>query len=613
MFRFFENLIDPFRDHPEQNSPPTRVWPYMRDILKPFSWVIIYASILAVVVAAIEVGLVWYLGRLVNLLSESTVTEFWASYSVELIIVAVFMAFLRPILVVVDTLLLNNTILPGVQVMFRFRAHKHILKQSVGWFENDFAGRISNRVMQAPTAASEVVFQVFDALAFASAYLIGAVIMLAAADIRLAIPLFVWGIAYSALVIWTVRRVTPASEASSDARSALTGRIVDSYTNIHTVKMFSHHESELTYAKEAMEDTRKTLNRELRVYSIMEMVLTTINGFLILGLVGYALYLWSYGLTGVGMVAVATALSLRMNSMMSWIMWALTTFFRELGVVREGLQTITSPVDLCDPEHPVSLDPNDTEIEIADLSHHYGQKSGGLNNINLSIKPGEKIALVGQSGAGKSTLVKLLLRFYDAESGHIKIGGREIQNLAQNDVRQRFGVVQQDSSLLHRSIRDNIRYGHPNANEEQVILAAKKAEAWEFIQDLKDSEGNAGLDAKVGERGVKLSGGQRQRIALARVILKDAPYLILDEATSALDSVVEAQIQKTLYQVMGDKSVIAIAHRLSTIAQMDRIIVLENGSIIEQGSHEELIALKGAYAGFWKRQSGGFLKLEDEA
>ncbi|WP_420585558.1 ABC transporter ATP-binding protein [Ruegeria sp.] len=609
MFRYFENLVDPFAAYQETNAPPTRLWPFMLEYTRPFFRVFIWTGLISVLVAAVEVGLIYYMGRVVDLLSGPP-AEVWQVHGTELILVAVFVLFLRPILHVVDVMLLNNAILPNIGTIFRWRAHKHVLRQSVGWFENDFAGRIANRIMQTPPAAGEAVFQVFDAISFSLAYLIGAAILLMAADPRLLLPLLIWFALYALLVRWTVARVGPASKAASDARSAVTGRVVDSYTNIHSVKMFAHDTQELDYAREAIEETRRTFQIEMRIFTIMDSVLVALNGLLIVGVVGWAIVLWMQGSASVGVVAAATALTLRLNAMTGWIMWALTSFFRQLGVVAEGMETIAQPIDLLDEAEAKPLHLTKGQIDIRDLSHHYGRKTGGLDHINLTIHPGEKIGLIGRSGAGKSTLVKLLLRFYDVEQGAILIDDQNIAGVTQDSLRSHIGMVQQDSALLHRSVRDNILYGRPGASEAQMIAAAKQAEAHEFILDLQDPQGRTGYDAHVGERGVKLSGGQRQRVTLARVILKDAPILLLDEATSALDSEVEASIQETLYGMMQGKTVIAIAHRLSTIAQMDRILVMDGGRIVEEGAHADLLAHGGLYAQFWARQSGGFLNPE---
>ncbi|WP_299899832.1 ABC transporter ATP-binding protein [uncultured Ruegeria sp.] len=609
MFRYFENLVDPFVAYREADIPPTRLWPFMLDYSRPFFRVFFWAALISIVIAGVEIGLIYYMGRVVDMLG-GTPSEVWQNHGTELLLMAAFVLLFRPLLHLVDVLILNNTILPNFGTLIRWRAHKHVLRQSVGWFENDFAGRIANRIMQTPPAAGEVVFQVFDAISFSLAYLIGAAFLLYAADPRLLIPLLIWFAFYAALVRWTVQRVGPASKAASDARSTVTGRVVDSYTNIHSVKMFAHGPQELDYAREAIEETRRTFQIEMRIFTIMDAVLVALNGMLIVGVVGWAIALWMQGSASVGVVAAATALTLRLNAMTGWIMWALTSFFRQLGIVAEGMETIAQPIDLIDALDAKPLRLGKGEIQIRDLSHHYGREAGGLDHINLTIQPGEKIGLIGRSGAGKSTLVKLLLRFYDVERGAILIDGQNIANVTQGSLRSHIGMVQQDSALLHRSVRDNILYGRPDASEAQMIAAAKQAEAHEFILDLQDPQGRTGYDAHVGERGVKLSGGQRQRVTLARVILKDAPILLLDEATSALDSEVEASIQETLYGMMQGKTVIAIAHRLSTIAQMDRILVMDAGRIVEEGTHSDLLAQGGLYAQFWARQSGGFMNPE---
>ena len=613
MFRFFETLVDPYAPHMESDTPPARLWPFLKDYSRPFKRVFAVTALVAVLVAVVEIWLLAYMGRLVDSLSTSAPATYLRDNGVELAAVALFILILRPALQTLNTLLLNNAILPNYGTLMRWRAHNHVLRQSVGWFENDFAGRIANRIMQAPPAAGEAVFQVFDAIAFALAYFIGAGILLFDADPRLVIPLLIWFALYAVLVRWTVRRVGPASKASSDARSMTTGRVVDAYTNIHSVKLFAHEGEELAYAKSAIETTRATFAREMRIFTIMDVSLVTLNGLLIVGVVGWGISLWVGGTASVGVIAAATALVLRLNAMTGWIMWALTSFFRSLGVVEEGMETIAQPIHLRDSQGAVPLDLTDGAIGFHRVTHHYGGGKGGVTDLTLHIRPGEKVGLIGRSGAGKSTLVKLLLRFYDPEAGTITIDGQDLRDVTQSSLRHAIGMVQQDSSLLHRSVADNIRYGRANATDAQVEAAARKAQAHEFILDLADPEGRTGYDAHVGERGVKLSGGQRQRIALARVILKDAPVLVLDEATSALDSEVEAAIQDTLYGMMEGKTVIAIAHRLSTIAAMDRILVIDDGRIIEEDTHDKLLAAGGLYSQFWARQSGGFIDTREAA
>ncbi len=609
MFRFFENLVDPYCAYPQTDTPPTKLWPFMRAYSQPFKQVFVWAAVTSIIVALLEIGLIYYMGWVVDALSGDP-AQVWQNHGAFLIALALFILVLRPGLHVVNVLLMNNTILPNYGTLFRWRAHRHVLRQSVGWFENDFAGRIANRIMQTPPAAGEAVFQVFDAITFSLAYLLGAWVLLAQADLRLSVPLLGWFLLYGVLIRWTIKRVGPASKASSDARSTVTGRVVDAYTNIHSVKMFAQGNEELGYAKTAIEATRQTFQVEMRISTLMEIGLVVLNGLLIVGVVGWAFALWMQGEASIGVVAAATALTLRLNAMTGWIMWALSSFFRQLGVVSEGMETISKPIEMVDIAGAQPLTITEGKIEVQGLSHHYGRQSGGLSDVSFTIQPGEKIGLVGRSGAGKSTLLKLLLRFYDIETGQIMIDGQSVSDVTQDSLRGQIGMVQQEGALLHRSIRDNILYGCADAGDPAMIQAARQAKAQEFILNLQDLEGRSGYDAHVGERGVKLSGGERQRISLARVVLKNAPILLLDEATSALDSEVEAAIQQTLYQMMTGKTVIAIAHRLSTIAQMDRILVMEQGRIVEDGTHADLLAKRGLYAGFWNRQSGGFIDID---
>ncbi|MDE0113588.1 MAG: ABC transporter ATP-binding protein [Albidovulum sp.] len=613
MFRFFENLVDPYSPYAETDAPPRRLIPFLLDYSRPFFKVFIIAAIFSTLTALVEVGLIYYMGRVVDLLAEAETGNFWAQYGLELVFIVVFLLAFRPIVQILTLGILNNGILPNYGTLFRWRAHRQVLRQSVGWFENDFAGRIANRIMQTPPAAGDAIFQVFDAMTFAVAYVCGAILLLSDSDSSLALPLIAWLVLYGFLMRWTIARVGPASKASSDARSAITGRVVDSYTNIHSVKLHSYHDHEIQYAKESIEKARQVFAREMRIYTKMEVALTFLNGALIVGVGGWAIVLWSQGQTSVGAVAAAVALALRVNAMTGWLMWALTSFFRALGVVEEGLETIADPIDLVDQPKASDLIVTDGEIRFENLAHHYGKNIGGLSGVNLLIAPGEKVGLVGRSGAGKSTLVKLLLRFYDIEYGRIEIDRQDIARVTQDSLRKSIGMVAQESSLLHRSIRANILYGNGDATEEEMILASKRAQAHDFVLEARDADGRKGYDAHVGERGVKLSGGQRQRIALARVILENAPILLLDEATSALDSESEAAIQESLYRVMEGKTVIAIAHRLSTLASMDRIVVLDEGKIVEEGSHSVLLAKNGLYAKFWHRQAGGFLGIEAEA
>ena len=612
MFKFFEGLVDPYAAYTPQDAPPRRLWPYLAGFLWPFRKVFVATALFSTLNSAAEVGLIWFLGHIVDVLGQGSPAEVWAAHRVEILVVAAAVILIRPLIGGINVALLHNTILTNFGTMMRWRGHAHLLRQPVGWFESDFAGRIANRIMQAPQAAGDAVFQAFDAVAFASTTLVGAAILLAQTDIRLLIPLLAWVLAYLALMRWTIGRAGPASALASEARSAVTGRVVDSYTNIHSVKLFAHDSRELSYAKEAIEQSRQAFQTEMRIVTVMDVLLTLINGLMVTGVSGWAIYLWYEGAASVGLVASAVALVLRLHSMTYWIMWATTTLVQNLGTLQEGMQTLTEPVALVDAKGAGELNYRQGLIEMQGVSHHYGRGSGGLQGLSLTLRPGERIGLIGRSGAGKSTLVKLILRFYDTEEGRILIDGQDISQVTQSSLRAQIGMVQQDSSLLHRSVRDNILYGRPDAGEAAMIAAARQAEAHDFILTLEDPQGRRGYDAHVGERGVKLSGGQRQRVALARVILKDAPILILDEATSALDSEAEAAIQKALFGVMQGKTVIAIAHRLSTIAAMDRIVVLDAGHIAEEGSHAELLAQNGLYAQFWARQSGGFLRDDPE-
>jgi ATP-binding cassette subfamily B multidrug efflux pump len=612
LFRFFENRVDPYEDYLQNDTPSRRIWPFLRSYLTPFRWVVAAAIFFKILVALSELALIWYVARIVDLLANGTPERILPDHGLEFALVLFWVLVLRTLVNLVDIGLLHNTLMPNLGALIRWRAHRHVLRQSVSWFENDFAGRIANRIMQTPPAANEAVFQMLDAATFFLTTVLGALVMLLGFNAWLMVPLALWFMGYLLLMRWTITRAGPASKASSDARSAITGRVVDTYTNIHSVKMFAHHDREEAYAKEAIEQSRQAFFKEMRIVTTMDVALTLLNGMMIAGLASIAIWLWIDGRTTEGMVAAALTMALRLNNMTYWVMWAMTNLVQNLGVVAEGMETITQPVGLLDKPGAKPLALTDGRIELEGLSHHYGRGSGGLDRIDLTIAPGEKVGLVGRSGAGKSTLVKLLLRFYDAETGRILIDGQDISEVTQDTLRALIGMVQQESSLLHRSVRDNILYGRPEASEAEMIAAAKQAHAHDFILDLQDPEGRSGYDAQVGERGVKLSGGQRQRVALARVILKDAPILILDEATSALDSEVEAAIQDTLYGMMEGKTVIAIAHRLSTIAKMDRILVLDAGHIVEDGSHDALLAKGGLYASFWARQSGGFLEFEDK-
>jgi len=519
---------------------------------------------------------------------------------------------LRPVVDLIAVGLINLSYLTPVAALVRWRTHRHVLRQSVSFFQNDFAGRIAQKVIQTGPAVGDAVYTVLDALWYSSIFTLAALLLLAENDWRMTVPFLIWLAAYIALAIYIVPRSGRAAHAMSQARSAMTGRIVDSYTNIQTVKLFAHSDREDAYARDVIEETYTTFRDQMRLVSLMEAGLLLINTALVLGVCGTGLWLWSRGEIGVGAVAASTAIMLRISAMTTWIMWSLTQLFQNIGVAMEGYETIARTREVVDAPDARALTVPKGEIAFRDTRFLYGREVGGVRHVDLTVTPGQRVGLIGRSGAGKSSLVNLMLRFYDVEEGRIEIDGQDIARVTQDSLRENISVVTQDTALLHRSVLDNILYGRPNATAEQAMEAAKRARAHDFILDLSDPAGRTGYDAHVGERGVKLSGGQRQRIAIARAILKDAPILVLDEATSALDSEVEAEIQEELAGLMEGKTVIAIAHRLSTIAHLDRIVVLDAGKVVEDGTHAELLKAGGQYASFWKRQSGGFLGMAAE-
>ncbi len=609
MFKKFENLVNPFAAY-DEGTPSATLWPYIKAQLVPFRKWLPLMAFLGVLTALMESGLIFYSGRIIDLMNSSGAESMWAEHGTELLLAGLFILFLRPLVITSNHLFLEQTLAGNMQEQARWRAHKHLLGQSTDFFQNDFAGRLANRVMQMGPAMEDSAYMALEGIWYATTYVLGAILVLMTIDLRLAAPMALWLLVY----IWFVRRVATrvarASERMSETKSLVTGRIVDAYSNIESVKLFAHGAREEQYALSAMKRQRLRFQRFLRLMTKLTFSLASLNGFLMIGVIGPAIWLWTLGIVSVGEVAAAAALTIRLNGMTGWIMWVTVRLFEHAGVMREGLQSLAVPHSVKDAPNAPDLALTTGEIRLEGLTHHYGKGTGGLDNISLVIHAGEKVGLVGRSGSGKSSLVNLLLRFRDAEGGRILIDGQSVSDVTQDSLRRQIGMVTQDSSLLHRSVRANIMYGRPDATEADMVLAAKRAEAHAFIMGLQDPHGNHGYDAQVGERGVKLSGGQRQRIAIARVILKDAPVLVLDEATSALDSEVEAAIQETLYGVMEGKTVIAIAHRLSTIAQMDRIVVLDAGRVAEQGTHKALLAKNGLYAGFWNRQSGGFIGTE---
>lgn len=609
LYRRFEKLIDIFRDAPTA-APPNRVWPFYTYYLKQVWPSFAALLVVGLFAALVEVALFSYLSRIIDLAQGTPNTDFFKEHGLELTWMVVVALILRPVFVGLHDLLVHQTLSPSMTSMILWQNHSYVLKQSLNFFQNDFAGRIAQRIMQTGNSLRDSAVQAVDALWHVLIYAISSLVLFAEADWRLMIPLLTWIAAFVGSLYYFVPRVKDRSVRSSDARSKLMGRIVDGYTNITTLKLFAHTNYEQQYAREAIKEQTEKAQMAGRVVTSMDVVITSLNGLLIVCTTGLALWLWTQSLISVGAIALATGLVIRIVNMSGWIMWVVTGIFENIGMVQDGLQTISQPVSVTDRDQAKPLAVGRGEVRFEHVDFHYGKHSGVIDDLNLAIKPGEKIGLIGPSGAGKSTLVNLLLRLYDVESGRILIDGQNIADVSQESLRERIGMITQDTSLLHRSIRDNLLYGKPDATDIELWEAVHKARADGFIPTLSDAEGRLGFDAHVGERGVKLSGGQRQRIAIARVLLKDAPILIMDEATSALDSEVEAAIQESLETLMQGKTVIAIAHRLSTIARMDRLVVLENGKIAETGSHAELLALGGLYARLWAHQTGGFVGID---
>lgn len=606
MFSWFERRLKPFPDgNPEQ--PPTTLVAFCLYYSKG-AWPFIFtAGALMMLIALTEVWLFSFIGNIVDWLAEQNRETFVQEQFWGLTGMAAVVLVGLPLLVIFHSLITYQSLLGNYPMRIRWLVHKYLLNQSVTFYQDEFAGRIATKVMQTALAVRECVIKLFDVLNYVTVYFIGTVVIIGAADWRLALPLVAWLAFYIVLLRYFVPRLGKVAADQADARSVMTGRIVDSYTNIQTVKLFSHAQRELTFAKEGMSDFLGTVHRQMRLVTKLYTCLYLLNSLLLFSVGFLAIYLWVESLITVGAIAVALSLVLRLWGMSQWIMWEISSLFENIGTVQDGIKTVSVPQDIQDKPEAQPLVVPQGNIHFEHLNFFYSEDKPVLRDLDLVIRAGEKIGLVGRSGAGKSTLVNLLLRFYEVKEGRITIDGQDISAVTQESLRQHIGMVTQDTSLLHRSVRGNIAYGRPDATQEMIDQAAHRAEADAFIADLEDSQGRRGYEAHVGERGVKLSGGQRQRIAIARVMLKDAPILILDEATSALDSEVEAAIQENLYRLMEGKTVIAIAHRLSTIAAMDRLVVMDEGRIVEQGSHEELLAHGGLYAQLWARQSGGFL------
>jgi ATP-binding cassette, subfamily B, multidrug efflux pump len=606
MFSRFERYLQPTAV-PEHPEPPASLLAFLWHFARQAKGLFIALFVVEFFVALTDSAVPWFMGRIVTFVTSIPPERFLAETWPWLVGMALVVLIARPGVVMLRYLITNQAIAAPFTGLIRWQAHFHVVRQSWAFFQDDFAGRISNRVMQTGPAVRQTLVATVTALWYVLVYGVTAIVMTAAVDVWLTLPIFAWFVGYVALLWYFVPRLRDRSKISSEARSALMGRIVDSYTNILTVKLFARPRDEDNYVRDAVERHTDVFLRAQRLLTMFGTLLNVLNALLIAGAGAIALILWQQGAVDVGAIAMVLPLTLQLTNMSRQIAVQITDLFEEIGIVQEGMITIAKPLQLVDPAGAKPLEVREGRINFEDVRFGYGRETGVLEGFSLMVRPGEKIGLVGRSGAGKSTVVNLLLRFFDLEGGRILIDGHDISQTTQESLRAQISVVTQDTSLLHRSIRENIRYGRPEANEDEIIRAARLAHAEDFIAMLEDWRGRRGYDAHVGERGVKLSGGQRQRVAIARVILKDAPILVLDEATSALDSEIEAAIQQSLGTLMAGKTVIAIAHRLSTIARMDRLVVLDHGRIVEQGTHEALLRANGHYAALWRRQSGGFI------
>ncbi len=617
MFGSFERRVHPYPDETPR-TPPRGFFAFLwagTEGVRPF---ILGMMLLTALIGAFEALLFALLGRVVDWLAAVEPARLWAEEGFTLVVLALVIVGSTG-LVAVQTMLKHQTLAGNFPMRLRWNFHRLMLGQSMSFYQDEFAGRVAAKVMQTALAVRDTCMILTDILVFVTIYFMTMVIVVGSFASWMLAPFLAWVSLYALALWYFVPKLARVSREQADARAMMTGRITDAYTNIATVKLFSHAGREAGYARTAMHEFLGTVHAQMRLVSGIEVTVHGLSMLLILGTAGVALWLWSHGEVGVGALAAATAMALRLNGMSHWVMWEMASLFENVGTVQDGINTLSRPHQVIDKPHAVPVVVSRGEIRFDDVCFAYGATGPAarrvIDHLDLVIRPGEKIGVVGRSGAGKSTIVNLLLRFYDVESGRILIDGQNIADVAQVSLREQIGMVTQDTSLLHRSVRDNILYGRPDATDDDMISAARRAEAHEFILGLTDPKGRMGYDAHVGERGVKLSGGQRQRIAIARVMLKDAPILLLDEATSALDSEVEAAIQTSLYRLMEGKTVVAIAHRLSTIAAMDRLIVMDKGRIVEQGDHRSLLAHDGLYARLWAHQSGGFLgeETDDEA
>ncbi|MEO1190689.1 MAG: ABC transporter ATP-binding protein [Pseudomonadota bacterium] len=606
MFATFERLIDPYPPAPPETPPKgffAFCWHYTKGIWPS----ILLMAVTSAVIGFGEAYVYALLGNLVDYLAYQDKETFLDTEGWHLAFMAIFVLIVLPTFVLINNLVVHQTLLGNYPMIVRWKAHRYLLGQSASFFADEFAGRVATKVMQTALSVRETVMKLFDIAIYVSAYFIGMLVVAASADVWLMLPMAVW----LAIYIWLMQHYIPPlskiSQRQADARSIMTGRLVDSYTNVATVKLFSHAAREEAYAQESMDGFLQTVHEQMRLVTRLNVSVYCLNAVLLVTIGGLSIHFWLQDAITIGAAALSIGLVLRLTGMSRWIMFEVAQLFENIGAVIDGKSMLSKPHDVVDAPNAKTLEVREGAISFDTVTFHYGKEGGVIEDLSLAIKPGEKIGLVGRSGAGKTTLMNLALRLHDLEGGRITIDSQDIAQVSQESLRAAMGVVTQDTSLLHRSVYDNIAYGRPDATPAQVRMAARRAKAEAFIEDLSDQHGRKGFDALVGERGVKLSGGQRQRIAIARVFLKDAPILLLDEATSALDSEVEAAIQDSLMTLMEGKTVIAIAHRLSTIAALDRLVVMDQGRIVEQGRHEELIAKGGIYAQLWSRQSGGFL------
>ena len=609
MFGFFERLINPFPAQKPQR-PPKGLYEFCRYYTRGMEpWLLVMAG-LTVVTAVSEAMLYAILGQIVDWLASSDPTTFFEDSWLQLVGMTVFILMFIPMVTAIQSLVVHQTLMGNFPMLVRWNAHRYLLDQSYGFFQNEFSGRIATKVMQTSLAVRDTVMKLLNVLLFVVIYMVTALILVASADIRLCLPIVIWLGFYVLVQRYFVPKMKNIAMLQADARSLMTGRIVDSYTNIITLKLFSHSSRESDYVRDGMSDFLNTVHPQMRLVTKLNFVLWSLNMLLVFSTGALGIYLWTIGTITPGAIAIVMSLSIRLTGMSHWIMWEISSLFENIGTVQDGINTLSIPNAVADNEQAKDLQVTAGDIEFKDVSFAYNDDGEVFKHLNLHIPAAEKIGIVGRSGAGKSSLVSLLLRFYDIQSGTVSIDQQNIRDVRQESLRANIAMVTQDTSLLHRSVRENIMFGRPEASEEQMIAAAEQAQAHEFILSLRDNLGRRGYDAHVGERGVTLSGGQRQRIAIARVLLKDAPILVLDEATSALDSEVEASIQLSLNKLMQGKTVIAIAHRLSTIAAMDRLVVFDKGEIVEQGTHQQLIAKNGVYSKLWSHQSGGFIGVE---